>query len=86
MKVSKVRDAEEFRQFLIKKITAFKRCRSKLIKKFHEYFFKELKGEELEKAIQDCFIIMDNKELKSDSEMISFLEKEQTIRDPLGTL
>ena len=50
MKVSKVRDAEELRQFLIAKITAFNRCRSKLVKFFHEYYFKQLTERELAAA------------------------------------
>ena len=50
MRMSKVRDAEELRQFLIMKITAFDRCRSKLVKFFHEYYFKRLTDKELESA------------------------------------
>jgi hypothetical protein len=60
MKLSKVRDAEELRQFLIKKITAFDRCRSKLVKFFHEYYFKRLTEKELAAATKECFITLDS--------------------------
>ena len=84
MKISKVRDAEVFRRFLVDKITAFERCRSKLVKVMHEYYFKELTGNELALAKYHCFKILDIN-LSNDHDLTSFLEKEQAIRDPLDT-
>ena len=42
MKLSKISDYEKFRSFLIKKVTSTKRTRSKLVKLYSEYFFKEM--------------------------------------------
>lgn len=86
MKISKVANVDEFREFLVQKITYFQRCRSKLVKLFSEYFFKEMFGKELQEAIKNSFKILQDETITSDDDIIKFLEKEQTIRDPLDTL
>ena len=86
MKISKVANVDEFRQFLIQKITYFQRCRSKLVKLFSEYYFKEMFGKELQEATKSSFKILQDETITSDDDIIKFLEKEQTIRDPLDTL
>ena len=70
---------------MIGKITAFQRCRSKLVKHMSEYYFKEMKGAELQRAIADGFVILKD-ELRSDEAIQSFVEQEQPVRDPLDTL
>ena len=39
MKVSKCQDVDQFRKFMVEKVTAYSRARSKLVKKFHEFYF-----------------------------------------------
>ena len=43
-------------------------------------------GIELEKAINSCFKILNDDAITCDSDLINFLEIEQTKRDPLNTL
>ena len=77
MKVSKVRDPGEFRQFLIDRITAFQRCRSKLVKTiFREYFWKEMYGHELNAATFKSFVILNSDDFKTEKDLQDFLAKE----------
>ena len=86
MKVDKVKDIEEFRNHVMEGISFFKRGRSKLVKRYHEYYYKEMGGEELKQAKLDCSFILKDNEVNSDADIASFIEKEQIIRDPLETL
>ena len=76
MKLQKVGDPENLRSFLIDKITAFDRCRSKLIKVCHEYYFKQLSDRELAKATSDCFKVLPDGQITSESDLVAFLEHE----------
>ena len=53
MKLTKVADAEALRRRLIESGRLFKRNRSILVKRFHEYYFKEVHGEELVKSFDN---------------------------------
>ena len=45
-----------------------------------------MRGAELEKAIDKSFVVLSKGCLETDAEIVEFLEHEQVIRDPLGTL
>ena len=73
MQTTKIENYDEFRRFLVNKITKFRRTRSRLVKYLHEYYFEELHGEDLQKAIDKAFVM---KELSSMEEVCDFMAKE----------
>ena len=52
----------------------------------HEFYFKEMRGQELERAIEKSFVILAKGCLETDADLVEFLEREQVVRDPLDTL
>ena len=70
MQTTKIENYDEFRRFLVNKITKFRRTRSRLVKYLHEYYFEELHGEDLQKAINKAFVM---KELGSMKEVCEFM-------------
>lgn len=83
MKINKVTDYGQFRDFLIQKVTSTRRTRSKLVKVFGEYYFKEIVDrDEYMRAIGEAFVRIDDGKIRTDEDIQAFIAKEQTIRDP----
>mgnify|MGYP006109887893 CR=1 FL=1 len=74
---------EEMREYLIKKSAPLHKCRSKLVKHFGMWWFKDLTNEEFERDKYNIFIRKDG--IHTTDDLNKYMCELETTRDPYNT-
>jgi hypothetical protein len=75
---------ERMKSYFIAKTENIHKCRSKVVKKFGQFWFQKMSEEEWETKKDKVFVLKTG--IHTDEELAEYMSKEQQIRDPYDNL